>query len=122
MNVNPGFKPVRQKRRSFNPERYEAIAEEVDKLLKTGFIREMHYPAWLANIVMVKKPNGKWRICIDFTILNKVCPKDNFPLPIIDQLVDATAGHELLTFMDAYSGYNQIQMHHSDKKNNIHHK
>ena len=59
---------------------------------------------------MVKKPNGKWRICIDFTNLNKVCPKDSFPLPRIDQLVDATAGYELLTFMDAYSGYNQFQM------------
>jgi hypothetical protein len=56
---------------------------------------------------MVKKANGKWRMCVDFTDLNKACPKDSFPLPRIDQLVDSTVGHKLLTFMDAFSGYNQ---------------
>ena len=86
------------------------IGEEVDKLLKAKFIKEAHYPEWLANVVMVKKPNKKWRICIDYTDLNKVCLKYSFPLPRIDQLVDATAGHELLSFMDVYSGYNQIRM------------
>lgn len=99
---------IRQKRRSFNLERYEAIAKEVDKLLKARFTREVHYPTWLANVVMVKKPNGKWRICIDFTDLNKTCSKDNFPLPRIDQLIDATTWHELLIFMDVYLGYNKI--------------
>ena len=74
-----------------------------------GFIREVYYPNWLANVVLVKKANGKWRMCVDFTDLNKACPKDNFPLPRIDQLVDSTAGHKLLTFMDAFSGYNQIK-------------
>ena len=78
LNVNPGFKPVRQKKRSLNLERCEAIAEKVNKLLKVGFIREVHYHAWLANVLMVKNPNGKWRICIDFTDLNKGCPKDIF--------------------------------------------
>ena len=63
---------------------------------------------------MVKKPNGKWRICIDYKDLNKACPKDSFPLPWIEQLVDDTVGHELLSFMDAYSGYNQIRMHELD--------
>ncbi|KAI3678508.1 hypothetical protein L6452_37803 [Arctium lappa] len=71
---------------------------------------------WLANVVVVQKKNGKWRVCIDFTDLNKACPKDPFPLPHIDSMVDATAGHELLTFMDAYSGYNQILMHSDDQK------
>ena len=71
-----------------------------------GFIREVYYPDWLANVVIVKKANGKWRICVEFTDLNKACPKDNFPLPRIDQLVDSTTGHKLLTFMDAFSGYN----------------
>lgn len=65
---------------------------------------------WLSNVVMVRKPNGKWRMCIDYTNLNKACPKDRFPLPCIDQLVDSTAGHKLLSFIDAYSGYNQIKM------------
>ena len=64
----------------------------------------MTYPEWLANMVLVKKSNGKWRVCIDYTDLNKACPKDCFPLPRIDQFVDATAGHELLSFMDGYSG------------------
>ena len=86
------------------------ISEEVNKLLKAKFIRKAHYPEWLANIVMVKIPNKKWRIYINYTDLNKACSKDSFPLPRIDQLVNATARHELLSFMDAYSGYNQIRM------------
>ncbi|XP_074376769.1 uncharacterized protein LOC141718283 [Apium graveolens] len=71
---------------------------------------------WLANPVLVKKPNGKWRTCVDFTDLNKACPKDSFPLPRIDQLVDATAGHALLSFMDAYSEYNQILIYEPDQE------
>ena len=90
--------------------------DEVNKLLATNFIREVYYPEWLANVVMVKKANGKWRICVDFTDLNSACPKDNFPLPRIDQLVDSTAGHKLLTFMDTFSGYNQIQMAEEDQE------
>ena len=74
------------------------------------FIREVYYPDWLANVVMVKKLNGKWRMYVDFTNLNKACPKDSYPLPRIDQQVDSTAGHKLLSFMDAFSGYNQIRM------------
>uniref|UniRef100_A0A2N9JBP4 Reverse transcriptase domain-containing protein n=1 Tax=Fagus sylvatica TaxID=28930 RepID=A0A2N9JBP4_FAGSY len=93
-----------------------AISDEVEKLLTAGFIREVFYPDWLANVVMVKKANGKWRMCVDFTDLNKACPKDSFPLPRIDQLVDSTAGHRLLTFMDAFSGYNQIMMDDADQE------
>ena len=78
----------------------------MDCLLKIGFIRESYYPDWLANLVLVIKPNEKWRTCIDFTNLNKACPKDSFLLSRINQLVDATVGQELLSFMDAYSGYN----------------
>ena len=81
-----------------------------------GFIREVYYPDWLANVVLVKKANGKWRMCVDFTDLNKTCPKDSFPLPRIDQLVDSTTGHKLLTFMDAFSGYNQIKMAKEDQE------
>uniref|UniRef100_A0A2N9IZX2 RNA-directed DNA polymerase n=1 Tax=Fagus sylvatica TaxID=28930 RepID=A0A2N9IZX2_FAGSY len=93
-----------------------AVMAEVDKLLTAGFIREVYYPEWLANVVMVKKPNGKWRMCVDFTDLNKACPKDSYPLPRIDQLVDSTAGHKLLSFMDAFSGYNQIRMEEEDQE------
>ena len=82
------------------------VTEEVTKLLAAGFIREVYYLDWLANVVLVKKANGKWRMCVDFTDLNKACPKDSFPLPRIDQLVDSTTRHKLLTFMDALSRYN----------------
>ena len=106
LNVYPSSKPVRQKKRVFAPERDNTIKEEVQKLTTTQFIREVYYPDWLANVVMVKKANGKWRMCVDFTNLNKAYPKDSYPLPRIDQLVDSTAGHQLLNFMDAFSGYN----------------
>ena len=71
-------------------------------LTTAQFIREVYYPDWLANVVMVKKANGKWRMCVDFTDLNKACPKDSYPLPCIDQLVDSIAGHQLLSFIDAF--------------------
>ncbi|XP_059669890.1 uncharacterized protein LOC132315551 [Cornus florida] len=115
LNTDPTFKPIRQKRRTFAAERNMAILEEVNKLMKADFIQEVHYPDWLANVVLVKKANGKWRLCVDFTDLNKACSKDSFPLPRIDMLVEGTAGHELLSFMDAYSGYNQISMHTPDR-------
>ncbi|XP_024018099.1 uncharacterized protein K02A2.6-like [Morus notabilis] len=99
-----------------NPERYEALKEEVDKLVNNGFIREVHYPRWVSNPVLVIKPNGNWRTCVDFSDLNKACPKDGFPLPRVDQMVDATTGHEMLSFMDAYSRYNQIPMHPADEE------
>ena len=75
----------------FTQERDQAIAEEVRKLQEADFIREVYYPDWLANVVMVKKANGKWRMCADFTNLNKACPKDSYPLPRVDVLVDFTA-------------------------------
>ena len=116
LNVNPSTWPIKQKRRVFAPYRNQAISKEVEKLLTAGFIREVYYPNWLANEVMVKKDNGKWRMCVDFTNLNKAYPKDSFPLPRIDQLVDSTAGHRLLTFMDTFSGYNQIMMNEGNQE------
>ena len=106
LNVNPDRKPVQKRRRVFAPKRDQAVTNEVTKLLAAGFIREVHYPEWLANVVLVKKVNGKWRMCVDFTDLNKACPKDSFPLPKREQLVDSTAGDKLLTFMDVFAGYN----------------
>ena len=83
-----------------------------------SFIREVYYPGYLANIVMVKKASEKWRMCVDFTDLNKACPKDSYPPPPpqVDMLVDSTAQHQLLSFMDAFSSYNQIQMHEADQE------
>ena len=88
-------------------------------LLVANFIREVYYPDWLANVVLVKKANGKWRMCVDFMDLNKACPKDSFSLPRIDQLVDSTKGHKLLTFLDAFSGYNQIKMAEEDQEKTV---
>ncbi|XP_052185282.1 uncharacterized protein LOC127796919 [Diospyros lotus] len=117
LNVDPQFKPVRQKKkRNIAPDRLPALKEEIDKLLKACFIREVLYPEWLANVVMVKKPNGKWRVCIDFIGLNKACPKDSYPLPRIDHLVDETSGYHLLSFLDAFSGYHQIMMYPPDQE------
>ncbi|XP_030923089.1 uncharacterized protein LOC115949970 [Quercus lobata] len=116
LNVNPECKPIQQKRRIFSLEHNKAVTEEVEKLLEADFIREVFYSDWLANVVMVKKSDGKCRMCIDFTDLNKACPKDSFPLPRIDQLVDSTAGHKLLSFMDLFSGYNQILMDEDDQE------
>ena len=104
LNVNSEKKPVQQRWRIFTLERDQVVIEEVSKLLTAGFIREVYYLDWLANVVLVKKASGKWRMCVDFTVLNKACSKDSFPLPRIDQLVDSTIGHKLLTFMDAFLG------------------
>ena len=93
----------------------EGARNEVKRLLSAGVIREVKYPKWLANTVMVKKANGKWRMCIDFTDLNKACPKDEFPLPRIDSLVDAAASSELMSLLDCYSGYHQIWMKKEDE-------
>ena len=101
----PSF-PSNKNRRSLPKRETKAIAKEVHKLLEANFIRKEYYPKWLANVVMVKKENGKWRICVDFTDLNKAYPKDSYPLPQIDLLMDSTVGHQLLSFMDALSGYN----------------
>ena len=106
LNVDPEKKPVQQKQRVFAPEWNQAITVEVNKLLSPGFIREFYYLEWLANVVIMKKVNEKWKMCMDFMDLNKACPKDSFPLPRIDQLMDSIARHNLLMFMDAFSGYN----------------
>ncbi|RDY11317.1 Retrovirus-related Pol polyprotein from transposon 17.6, partial [Mucuna pruriens] len=104
LSIEQGAKPVTQKKRKQGEEKSEAAREETRKLLSAGFVREVQYPTWLANVVMVKKPNGKWRMCTDYTDRNKACPKDPYPLPNIDRLVDSIAGFALLSFMDAYSG------------------
>ena len=91
------------------------MQEETKKLLSAGHIREIQYPEWLANVVLVKKANGRWRMCGDFTDLNKACPKDSYPLPSIDALVDSASSCKMLSSLDAFSGYNQIKMHPRDE-------
>ena len=101
LNVNPSITPRKQPPRRSSRDHYEAVKEEVTKLMRVGAIKVVFYPEWLANTVVVKK-NGKWRVCVDFTDLNKACPKNPFPLPRIDQLVDATLGHPRMSFLDAF--------------------
>ena len=94
LNVDPHSKPVQQKVKRAAPIHAEAIQKEVQRLLQARTIRELQYPTWLSNTVVVKKKNGKWRVCVDFTNLNQAYPKNPFPLPKIDQLLDATVGHD----------------------------
>ena len=89
IKCRPSAKPVRQKVRRFHPDRHLVIQTEVDNLLHNGFIRAVKYPEWLANVVVVSKKGNKWRVCVDYTDLNDTCLKDSFPLPRIDQIVDA---------------------------------
>ena len=102
LNVNPLIVPKKQPPRRPSKEHAEAVREEVTRLKQVGVIKEVFYPKWLANTVVVKKKNGKWRVCVDFTNLNKACPKDLFPMPKIDHLVDATVGHLRMSFLDAF--------------------
>jgi len=115
LTMDPKVRPVRQRRRKFNEERRLVVQEETRKMLNANHIREIQYPDWLANVVLVKKANGKWRMCVDFTDLNKACPKDSYPLPRIDALVDSASGCRMRSFLDAFSGYNQIKMHPRDE-------
>ncbi|KAA0054065.1 hypothetical protein E6C27_scaffold318G001370 [Cucumis melo var. makuwa] len=108
--IKPEHQPVKQVQRRFRPELISQIKEEVNKLIKAEFIREVKYPTWVANIVPVRKKNGQLRVCVDFRDLNNACPKDDFPLPIMEIMIDATARHKALSFMDGSSGYNQIRM------------
>jgi hypothetical protein len=115
LNIMPDHRPVVQKRRKLAPERASIVMEEVSWLLATGAVREIQYPSWLSNTVVVKKKNGKWRMCVDFTDLNRACPKDSFPLPQIDQLVDFASGYDRMSFLDAFQGYHQIPMNPADQ-------
>ena len=116
LTVKKGVCPVKQAQRRFRPELIPQIEIEVNKLIEAGFIREVQYPEWIANIVPIKKKNGQIRVCVDFCDLNNACPKDDFSLPITEVMVDATTGHEALSFMDGSSGYNQIRMNPKDEE------
>ena len=105
LNVIDMAKRVRQKVRCFHPDRHQIIQTEMDNLLSASLIREVKYPKWLANEVVVPKKDGKLRVCVDYTNLNEACSKDNFPLPRIDQIVDASVRHGMLSFLDTFSEY-----------------
>jgi len=116
LTVDPGVSAVAQRRRKQSPKKSEAAEKAVKDLLEANFISEAKYTTWISNVVLVKKSNGKWHMCVDYIDLNRACPKDAYPLPNIDKLVDNSFGYKLLSFMDAYSSYNQIPMVEKDKK------
>jgi hypothetical protein len=116
LNVAKGAKPMKQKLRKMSTERAEAAKAEVQRLLVARVIRHVQYPEWLVNVVMVRKKNGKWRMCVDFTDLNKCCPNDPYPLPRIDKLVDITARCEVMSLLDCFSGYHQIWLNPDDEE------
>ncbi|GJS50812.1 reverse transcriptase domain-containing protein [Tanacetum coccineum] len=116
LNVNPSLDPVCQKRRTFSPEKSEAVTKEVTEWIKAGIVRPVKYPTYISNPVLVKKCDGSWRMCIDFKNLNSACPKDYYPLPNIDCKVEAVMGFKYKCFLDAYKGYHQIQMAKEDEE------
>ena len=118
LNVDPKAKPVAQLARIFHTEIEGQIVKEVQKLLVAGFIKPIQHSRWLSNIVPVKKKNRQIRCCVDFRNLNKAYLKDEFPLPNMDLLIDYAAGSTMLSFMDGFSGYNQIRMTPRDVEKN----
>jgi hypothetical protein len=117
LNVNHKATPKRQHLRCFADDRRDAIKKELAKLLAAGFIREVFHPEWLTKPVLIRRKNtNEWRMCVDYTDLNKHCPKDPFMLPRIDQVIESTVGCDLLCFLDCYSGYHQITIKEEDQK------
>ena len=110
MPILPHARLVKKKLRRLHPQWSLQVKEEIRKQLSIGFLSVVEYPEWLANVVHVPKKDGKVRVCVDFRDLNKAGSKDDFPLLHIDMLVDNTAGHLMLSFMDGFSRYNQIMM------------
>ena len=119
LNVNPAVLPRKQPPRRSSKEHSNAVKEEVNKFKPARAIKEVFYPEWLANTMVVKKNNGKWWVCVDFTNLNKACPKDPFPIPRIDQLVDATVSHPRMSFLDTFQGYHQISLALDDQEKTV---
>ena len=116
LSVISSSRPICQKVRRFHSNRQRIIKAKVEKLPTIGFIREVEYPEWLENVVVVPKKGDKWRVCIDYTNLNDVCPNDSWLLPQIDQIIDSTARHDMLSFIDAFSSYHQILMFQLDEE------
>jgi hypothetical protein len=116
LQVNLNTKPKKQKLHNMSNEKAEATRAEVQCQLDAGFIREVTNPQWLANVVMVRKKNGKWRMCMDFTDLNKCFRKDDFPLARIDQIGDSAAGYEIMALLDYFLGYHQIWLRKEDEE------
>jgi hypothetical protein len=116
LNIDASVKPRRQKLRKMSDDKVVEVKSEVQRLLEASVIREVMYPKWLANTVPIRKNNGEWRICIDFTDLNKATPKDNYPFPRMDQVIDSVASTAIMSLLDCFSGYYQCWMVKEDEE------
>ena len=116
VNLATNAKLVQQRRYRMNPNYATRVKEEIDKLLKIGFIRPVKRATWLSPIVVVPKKNGKIRVCVDYRKLNVITITDSFPLPFTDSVLDAVVGNEMYCFLDGFSGYNQVRMHPNDQE------
>ena len=112
--IREGCRPFKQHQRRMSPKVTLKVKDEIERLLKVGFIGIAWYVEWVSNVVPVVKKNGKIKVCIDFRNLNLATPKDEYQMPVADQLVDAAAKHQILSFMDGHSGYNQIYIAKED--------
>ena len=110
----PDVALVHKKKQPIHPSKVVEVKDEIEKLCTTGFIYPIAYTTWVSNPLPMNKKQGTIRVYIDFHDLNCACPKDNFPTPFIDQIIDACAGHEVFSFMDGFSRYNQIQIRKED--------
>ncbi|KAK1618159.1 hypothetical protein QYE76_023676 [Lolium multiflorum] len=108
--LKKGFRPFQQRARQMKAEILVEVKKEIQKMLDAGFIRPCRYAEWISNVVPVEKKDGRWRVAIDFRNLNSATPKDEYPMPVAETLINAAAGHKVLSFMDGNAGYNQIFM------------
>jgi hypothetical protein len=109
-----GFWPFQQRARQMKAEVLVEVKKEVEKMLEAGFIRPCRYAEWISSVVPVQKKDGRLLVCVDFRDLNRATPKDEYPMPVVETLINATAGHKILSFMDGNAGYNQIFMASED--------
>jgi hypothetical protein len=108
--LKSGFRPFQQQARQMKAEVLVEVKKEVEKILEAGFIRPCRYAEWISSVVPVQKKDGRWRVCVDFRDLNRATPKDEYPMPVAETLINVAAGHKILSFMDGNAGYNQIFM------------
>jgi hypothetical protein len=108
--LKKGFRPFQQRARQMKAEVLEEVKKEVEKMLEAGFIRPCRYAEWISCVVPIQKKDGRWQVCMDFRDLNRATPKDEYPMPVAETLINTAARHKILSFMDGNAGYNQIFM------------
>jgi hypothetical protein len=104
--LKKGFRPFQQRAQQMKAEVLEEVKKEVEKMLEAGFNRPCRYAEWISSVVHVQKKDGRWRVCVDFRDLNRATPKDKYPMPVAETLINAAAGHKIVSFMDGNAGYN----------------